>query len=178
MNMSYYDISNNENPTLQVQRILRELDYYENGIARVKPDGIYGDDTKSLVESFQSKYGINPTGIVDKETWDLLHSIDEARRDATRIAQAVHIFPMYEKYEILPNSKDNIIYVIQHMLNEILTEHDGFSELEFTGVYDQPTQNAIKLLQRKALYNESQAIDANTFNLIANEYEKINSRLF
>lgn len=161
-----------------MQRILRDLDYFENGIARVKPDGIYGDDTRALVVDFQKKYGLNPTGVVDKETWDLLHSIDEARRDATRIARAVHIFPMFEGYEILPNSKDNIVYVIQHMLNEILAEHDGFTELAFTGVYDQPTQNAIKLLLRKALSDESAKIDANTFDLIANEYERINSRLF
>ncbi len=176
--MSYYDISDNTNPILQIQRILRNLDYYENGIASVKPDGIYGDDTRELVVRFQQKYGLNPTGVVDKETWDLLHSIDEARRDATRIARAVHIFPMFEKYEILPNSRDNIIYVIQHMLNEVLAEHDGFSELDFTGIYDQPTQNAIKLLQRKALSDESSKIDAEAFNLLANEYERINSRLF
>ncbi|MBO5338309.1 MAG: peptidoglycan-binding protein [Clostridia bacterium] len=176
--MSYYDINNSENPTLQVQRILRDLDYFENGVARVKPDGVYGDDTRRLVEDFQKKYGLNPTGVVDKETWDLLHSIDEARRDATRIARAVHIFPMYEKYEILPNSRDNIVYIVQHMLNEILAEHDGFEMIEFTGIYDQPTQNAIKMLQMKSLNDQSQAIDANTFNLLADEYERINSRLF
>lgn len=176
--MNYYDITNSTNPTLQIQRILRKLDYAENGVAKVKPDGIYGDDTRELVTRFQEKYGLEPTGIVDKETWDLLHSIDEARRDASLIAKSVHIFPMFEKYEILPNSKDNIIYVIQHMLNEVLAEHDDFSPLPFTGVYDPATQNAIKVIQRKSLIDSNGKIDAITFNALADEYERINSRLF
>ena len=176
--MSYYDISNSTNPTLQIQRILRNLDYLESGAAKIKPDGIYGDDTRELVTRFQEKYGLNPTGVVNKETWDLLHSIEEARQDASLLAKSVHIFPMFEGYEILPNSKDNIIYVIQHMLNEVLSEHDDYKELSFTGVYDSETQNAIKALQRKALQDANGKIDAKTFNLLADEYERINSRLF
>ena len=174
--MSYYDLNNTKNSVLEAQRILRRLDYGENVVARVKPNGIFDDDTKKLVIDFQRKYGLLPTGIIDKETWDLLHSIDEARRDAKELARAVHIFPMYENYEILPNSKDNIIYVIQHMLNEILNEHDDFTELSFNGIYDLPTQNAIKSLQRKGLLESNGILDAKTLNLLADEYERINSR--
>ncbi len=174
--MSYYDLNDKNNSVLQVQRILRELDYLENDVAKVKPNGIYDEDTRNLVTIFQMKYGLSPTGIVDKETWDLLHSINEARKDATRLARAVHIFPMYESYEILPNSNNNIVYTIQYMLNEILNEHDGFEELELNGIYDLPTQNAIKVLQRKALLESNGKLDAQAFNLLADEYERINSR--
>ena len=174
--MRYYDLNNTKNAILQVQRILRNLDYIENGVAKVKPNGIYDEDTRNLVINFQKKYGLIPTGIVDKETWDILHSIDEARRDATELAKAVHLFPMYESYTIYPDSKDNIIYVIQHMLNEISNEHDDFPEISFTGVYDLPTQNAVKTLQRKGLLESNGILDAKTFNLLADEYERINSR--
>ena len=174
--MNYYDLNDTKNSILQVQRILRNLDYIENGVAKVKPTGVFDEDTKNLVTSFQRKYGINPSGIVDKETWDLLHSIDEARKDASRLAKAVHIFPMFESYEILPNSRDNTIFVIQHMLNEVLNEHDDFEELELNGIYDLPTQNAIKMLQRKALVEGNGTLDAEAFNLLVDEYERTNSR--
>ena len=176
--MAYYDLRDLKNPVLEVQRILRNLDRYENGMSRVKPDGIYGDDTRALVKDFQEKYGLTPSGEVDFETWNLLHSIEEARQDATKIARAVYVFPKYEKYEILPNAKDDTIYFIQYMLNEILNDHDDFTKLELNGEYDVPTQNAVKILQRKALADSSSKIDANTFNLIADEYERINSRHF
>lgn len=176
--MAYYDLRDLKNPILEIQRLLRRLDQYENGTSRVKPDGIYGNDTRTLVMNFQKKYGLLQTGEVDYETWNLLHSIEEAKRNQAKIARAVHLFPIYEDYKILPNSKDGIILVIQFMLNEILNDHDDFNELIINGVYDIPTQNAIKILQRKALTDSSPSIDANTFNLIADEYERINSRHF
>ena len=174
--MSYYDMNDTKNPILEIQRILRNLDYDENNVARVKPNGIYDEDTKQLVMNFQKKYGLLPTGIIDSQTWDLLHSINEARNDASLLARAVHIFPMFDEYEILPNSKHNVVYVIQHMLNEISTEHDDFEEITLNGIYDLPTQNAIKSLQRKALMESNGRLNAETFNLLADEYERINSR--
>ena len=176
--MSYYDFRRTENAILEIQRILRNIDFYENNSARIKPDGIYGEDTRSLVTEFQKRYGLTPTGVVDYETWKLLHSVDDAHRDDVKIARAVHIFPMYESHEILPNSKNSYVYIIQVMLNEILNDHDGFSELEITGVYDIPTQNAVKLLRRKSLEDAPDKIDALVFETIANEYERVNSRSF
>lgn len=176
--MSYYDFRRTENAVLQIQKILRNIDFYENNSARVKPDGIYGDDTRLLVLEFQERYGLFPSGVVDYETWQLLHTVEAAHREDAKIARAVHIFPMYEKDEILPNTKNSYVYMIQAMLNEILNEHDGFSELEINGVYDVPTQNAVKLLRKKSLEDAPESIDALVFETIADEYERINSRPF
>ena len=176
--MAYYDLRDLKNPILEVQRLLRNIDRYENGVSRIKPDGIYGSDTQKLVRDFQEKYGLSPTGEVDYETWNLLHSIEEAVKDAKKIARAVHIFPMYENYEILPNAKDDSLFVIQYMLNQILNDHDDIEKLELTGIYDKATQDAIKVLERKSLNDHAGKIDANTFNLIADEYERLNSRYF
>ena len=176
--MSYYDYRRTENAILEIQGILRNLDFYENDSARIKPDGIYGEDTRKLVSEFQKKYGMEPSGVVDYETWRLLHSVDKARRDETRLARPVHIFPMYEKTEILPNTQNSYDYIIQVMLNEILNDHDGFSVLEVNGIYDLPTQNAVKLLRRKSLNEAPDIIDALVFETIADEYERVNSRSF
>ncbi len=176
--MSYYDFRRTENSILEIQKILRNLDFYENSSARVKPDGIYGEDTRLLVSEFQKKYGLAPSGIVDYETWKLLHSLEDAHREEAKIARAVHIFPMYEKHEILPNSKNSYVYIIQVMLNEILNDHDGFEVLEINGIYDLPTQNAVKLLRRKSLEDAPDIIDALVFETIADEYERVNSRSF
>ncbi len=176
--MSYYDFRRTENAILEIQRILRYLDFSKNGYARIKPDGIYGEDTRLLVKEFQGRYGLNPSGIVDYETWRLLHSVEDAHKDDGKIARAVRIFPAYEKYEILPNTKNSYVYIIQVMLNEILNDHDGFDELEINGVYDVPTQNAVKIIQQKSLKDVPTVIDALVFEVIADEYERVNSRSF
>ena len=176
--MSYYDFRRTENAVLEIQKILRNIDFYENNEARVKPDGIYGEDTRLLVSEFQERYGLTPSGAVDYETWQLLHAVNNVHREDAKIARAVHIFPMYEKDEILPNTKNSYVYIIQVMLNEILNDHDDFSELEINGVYDIPTQNAVKILRKKSLEDAPEAINALVFETIADEYERINSRPF
>ena len=174
--MTYYSLDNNKNPILQIQRILRYLQYDTDGLAKIKPSGIYDEDTKNSVVQFQNKYGLTPTGIVDSETWELLFKIDQARRDASELAKSVKIFPEDVNYYILPNAKDNNLFVIQHMLNEIRNHHDEMGEIEINGIYDKPTVDAIKVLQRKNLMDANGIIDSKTLNILSNEFERLNSR--
>lgn len=51
-----------------VQQILHNLGYLEGEIESVA-DGIFGPMTEEAVQAFQEIVGIEPTGIVDKETW-------------------------------------------------------------------------------------------------------------
>ncbi|MBR2444590.1 MAG: peptidoglycan-binding protein [Clostridia bacterium] len=174
--MAYFDIRDTKNPIFQIQRILRFLDNEENGLARVKPDGIYGDNTRNAVIAFQKKYGLLQTGVVDKQSWDLLHTVDRDTRYKNQKAMPVYILPMYEDYVILPNAKDNYILVVQHMLNEIGTHYDEIDTVEITGIYDKATVEAIKHLQRRHLANDDGILDGKTYNLLVLEYERLNSR--
>ena len=174
--MTYYSLDNEKNPILQIQRILRYLQYDADGLAKIKPSGLYDDDTRDSVTQFQNKYGLAPTGIVDSETWDLLFKIEQARRDASQLAKGVKIFPMDSSYYILPNSKDNNLFVIQYMLNEIRNHHDDMDEIEINGIYDKPTVDAIKTLQRKSLMDANGLIDSKTLNILSSEFERLNLR--
>ncbi len=174
--MAYYNLEDSSNPILQIQRILRDLERLENGISPIAPSGSFGIDTRDAVVRFQRKYGLTPSGVVDKETWDLLHKIAEAQRDSKQLINAVEIFPRIEGYEIPFNTRDNVIYVIQHFLNEIKNEYDDFKELEFNGIYNKETQDNIKALQRRHLIEDDGKLNAQTLNLLFKEYERINSR--
>ena len=61
------------------------------------------------------------------------------------------------------------------MVNVISQEYDGISPIQFTGKYDEPTENAIKEFQRINLLENNGIIDSTTFNRLADEYERINS---
>lgn len=174
--MAYYNLENDKNAIIQIQRILRYLQYESDGLAKIKPSGLYDTDTRDSVIEFQTKYGLYPSGIVDKETWELLFKIDEARKDASLLARSVKIFPEDSGYYIYPDSKDNNLYVIQHMLNEISNHHDDMGKIEINGVYDTQTVNAIKVLQRKNLMDASGIIDSKTLNMLSYEFERLNSR--
>lgn len=56
-----------------LQRLLISKNY--NSV--IKVNGVYGSDTKMAVMVFQKDNGLKMTGIVDKETWEMLGGIWE-----------------------------------------------------------------------------------------------------
>ena len=61
------------------------------------------------------------------------------------------------------------------MLETISRDYEGII-VELNGIYDKDTQDAIRLFKRKNLLDDTGVIDATTFNRLADEYERINSR--
>ncbi|WP_084554956.1 peptidoglycan-binding domain-containing protein [[Phormidium ambiguum] IAM M-71] len=51
----------------ELQAALKLLGYYKGEV-----DGVYNDNTASAVSQFQQAAGLNPDGIVDRETWQKL----------------------------------------------------------------------------------------------------------
>ena len=173
--MAFYNLNEEANAILQIQRILRDISYLENQLATVRLSGVYDEETRQGVRDFQKKYGLSETGNVDYTTWQLLHSVDKSQKEAEALARAVYILPRQAEYTIYPGLKDNVVYVIQHMLETVGHEYDEFGEIQFSGIYDDNTQNAIKSFQRKSLLDDTGIIDPITFNRLADEYERINS---
>lgn len=174
--MALFNALEERNFIVQIQRILRDLNYYQNGVGAVGIDGVYDEGTKEAVKKFQKKYGLDDTGIVNSETWTLLHTVWELKNEGEELARAVYILPRFEGYEILPFARDNVLYIIQHMLEVISTDYEELEGIELNGIYDMKTQNAIKAFQRKNLLNDTGIIDAITFNRLADAYEVVNSQ--
>ena len=174
--MAFFNALDERNFIVQIQRILRDLNFIENQNGMVGIDGIYDNGTREAVKDFQKKYGIEPTGIVDSATWALLHTVWELKQESESLARAVYILPRFEGYEILPYARDNVLYIIQHMLEVISTDYEELEGIELNGVYDTKTQNAIKIFQRKNLLDDTGIIDATTFNRLADAYEQVNSQ--
>lgn len=173
--MAYFNIMEQENAILEIQRILRDLDKYDSGLARVRLTGAYDGETRQGVINFQKKYDLPETGIVDHTTWQVMNAVAKAQREASLLARAIYLLPRSEEYSILPGLQDDVVYVIQYLLNIISSEYDEIEALEYTGVYDSLTEEAIKAFQRKNLLEPNGEINPTTFNRLATEYERINS---
>lgn len=68
----------------QMQEQLARIAKTYPAIPKVRPDGVYGPDTKEAVEVFQSVFGLPVTGVVDYNTWYEISAIYVA---VTRIAE-------------------------------------------------------------------------------------------
>ena len=56
----------------QLQSYLRELSYEYREIPHLVTDGVFGPETENALSVFQELAGLEPTGIPDPVTWDIL----------------------------------------------------------------------------------------------------------
>ena len=171
--MSYIDLTNTENYVLQIQRMLRDINYYTYDDASLGITGIYDTPTRIAVMRFQEDMGIKPSGKTDIETWEALNSVHQSVLDESSYPRAVFLFPTRSGYEILPETENGIIYTIQYMLNEISVNDERTEELKMTGIYDAQTQNAVKAFKQRHLMGSSAQLDTATINRIFDEYESV-----
>ena len=171
--MKFIDLTNQENYVLQVQRMLRDINYYAYDDASLGITGIYDTPTRLSVMSFQRDMGISPSGRVDIETWEALNSTHLTLIEENASPRAVHLFPTRSGYEILPETEEGIIYTLQYMLNEISINDSSQPELIMTGAYDIPTQSAVKSFKRRHLLGNDSILDTRTLNRIFDDYEAV-----
>lgn len=171
--MAFLNSLDQEIAIMQIQRILRDLELLDNEFSSVPISGVFDNETRDSVREFQSKYGIEVTGVVDYETWSAMHKIHHSSRFERRAPRRVRLIPEKGEFAIIPGQRDDIVYVIQYMLSSISPHYDSFGELEYTGVYDSKTENAIREFQTKNLIDDTGIIDGATLEALFEEYESV-----
>ncbi len=133
----------------QIQRALRILHKNGEDIPIVYEDGTFDEATKRGVIAFQALNGLEPSGIVDYETWVLL--MEQANEYIRKNAEPFPIFPYVsdEENAVLPEEEGKAIYFLQAMLLAIAEQFTGFDEVKLTGKNDTATKNAIAYIHHK-----------------------------
>ena len=77
----YYEVSDTAAAIRSVQKFLLEIAYSADWLPFVSIDGVYGPATAGAVLLFQRRYGLPPTGVVDRATLLLLRNEYKAARE-------------------------------------------------------------------------------------------------
>ena len=165
------DNINNQAEIQELQTMLRLLAQTDNSIPLVNPDGIFGTETERAVLAFQTNMGLSPTGIVDFETWT---SITNAYRSVCEFTQkGLALFPFPSgSHTVERNEKSDLVYIIQIMLSGIDVVYDVFSNIRVSGVYDEATENAIRLFQQINRLPQTGLVDVFTWNRLASDHNR------
>ena len=155
-------------PVRGLQEMLRNISYYVEDVLPVIPDGIFSQNTKDSVISFQKIYGLEPTGEADNLTWQKIRDVNA---EINKIYALPISFPVFGK-RIIINEDDerSELYVIQAMLYAIFLEFPNSPEVNITGKHDRNSVDAVIFIQELTGLEPTGIIDILTYNSIASLY--------
>lgn len=153
----------------ELQSYLRNISRFDSDISGVVPDGIFGKETTSSVKSFQKKFELAQTGIVNFETWQAIKK--ENARAVYFFSEPIQTVKIRNSDLPLKLGDDNvIIYTLHLMLNKVASNFSNFKAIDLNSVFTQNTQREIKRWQRVISHEETGEVDKTTWNSIAMFY--------
>ncbi len=154
-----------------LQTYLRALSYEDSRIERVPVDGIFGDSTRRALTEFQRTRGFDPTGVADRDTYEELYDEYLELLEET-VEESRKFFPTSPNgYEASPGEEHAFVSFIQFLLKELEVVYPSNEELKISGVYDAPTEAAVRRFQAASLLPVTGKVDLRTWNRLTGDFE-------
>ncbi len=169
---------NNREATIMLQTYLRQLAYHDNDIPKVVIDGIFEEQTREALRSFQRKYELTPNGIADMKTWNLLYKKYLESVDENSIAESLLIFPTRpDDFYYKMGDTGYGIGVIQMILDSLDAYYD-FGKIDIDQKFGEQTSRAIKKFQEKNGIVSDGNVNKKTWNLLAEQMNYLHRDYF
>lgn len=153
----------------EMQYYLKFISKHVSGISEVTPDGIYGKKTEAAVMEFQNKYSLDPTGEINRATWNKITSVYEALEEEHTAAEPLHVYPI----DLSSMKKDDDygeILLLQGVLKKLSDRYENLLPVTSTGIYDAETENIVRQLQEIFSLPQTGIVNKATWNRIAKFY--------
>lgn len=154
----------------ELQYLLLFISAFNNQIAPITVDGIFGPDTREAVLSFQRFYGLTQTGEVDFNTWRLIY---DTYVGILRTLPEGYFSPTTEAYGGIPlrlGSEGADVSRIQDYLNYISNTYTEIPKVTVDGIFGPATQAAVLTYQNLFGLDPTSIVSASTYNSIADTY--------
>ncbi len=148
-------------PIFSLQTMLRQISFLDQRVLPVIPDGVFGANTFAAVRSFQTAYGLPPTGRADLATWNAVADAYQAALTAVFAPTVMPSWPMGQT--IRPGGQDGSLYLVQAMLHALAEQFSGLTAPPLTGILDQPTASGLRWIQAASGLKQTGALDSATW---------------
>ena len=165
------NIRTEEEARRNLQKYLRQLAYFDESIPFIPIDGNMGSDTTEALRAYQERRGLPATGVADLETWEALYEDYLISLETEAPPMGFSPFPAKPKgYTLKIGDNGFAVSAIQHMLEEI-SVFFPITPIEITGVFDEPTRDAVSEVQVRYLLPVSGEVDKLTWNALVRLYD-------
>lgn len=162
-------------PVRSLQIFLRNIASHYDFVPQIIPDGIFGEQTRDSLKSFQGGFGLEPTGETDFDTWNKIIEVSSYVDDINANASLVLVYPETGE-KIYPGQHSIDLLVIQAMMKALSDTDNNFVPLEITSVHDENSVKAVRRIQQISGITEDGVITIDFFNNLTVLYEAYISR--
>ena len=167
------EIQNTTVAVRNLQRYLRRLSFEEGGPERVAIDGVFEDNTRRSLISFQIASGLEPTGVADKITWDALFA-EYSRLIERDYEEEISLFPSIPRdYSFGYGDESLLVKILQLLMAELALIYDAFENIEQSGIFDSNTEQAVRTFQKINFLDDTGRVDRRTWSRLVREYENL-----
>ncbi len=135
--------------------LVKGLHYYLNVISFFDPDlpmlevnGVFNDNTKSMVMNFQRKYNLPVTGVVDSNTWQKIRDIYFGTLNNIPSEYVEYYEEFYPGRVMSSGMRGEDVKRLQNYLYIICEKFKNIPGVRVNGIYDDLTENSVSTLQK------------------------------
>ncbi len=156
-----------------VQYFLNVIAYFNPEIPSVPSNGVFNQAVEDQVKAFERFYGLNPDGVVDFRTWELIRRIYNNIRQVQPPGYAGSTAALYPGYNLTPGMRNDDVKLLQTYLDVIGSNISSLPRVSVTGYFGEETENAVRTFQGLYGIPVTGIVGAPTWDAIAKEYNYI-----
>lgn len=160
-------------PVATIQYYLNVIGYFNPNLNIIPITAEFDVATKNAVALFQTEYGINSNGIVNRETWNKITAVySEIVRNQPEGYQG-NSAKLYPGYFLTPGAFGDNVVDLQTYLTLISQTLKNIPLPTINGKFDEQTENSVKAFQENYNLIPTGSVGPLTWQKIAQIYDKI-----
>ncbi len=158
---------------VQLNRISRNYP----AIPKINPvDGIFGQETEAAVKAFQRIFSLTPDGIIGPATWyKITYLFNGVKRLSELDSEGIAAEEISKEFPgvLAPGDTGQNVRNLQYFLAVVGEFYDTVPQIDITGVYDEPTREAVIAFQNTYGLTPDGIVGINTWQDLYRAYRGI-----
>ena len=132
--------------------VLKAISNFDHDLPLLRVNGVFNDNTKTMVINFQNKYGLPANGEVDATTWNKIIEVYEniIRNIPKEYAQCED--ELFQGRILALGMEGDDVRIIQRFLLKICQKFKNIPGVRVSGIFDDLMERSVMKIQ--SLYNE------------------------
>ena len=156
-----------------VQYFLNVIAYFNPEIPSVPASGVFNEQMENQVKAFERFYGLNPDGIVDFRTWQLINEIYRNILNNLPEGYEGSTAALYPGYNLTPGMRNDDVREFQTYLRVVGQNIAAIPIVEVTGYFGEQTERAVLRFQELYGIEPTGTVGSLTWDAVGREYNFI-----